>query len=94
MPIAGTTITLDNGIDQWQDILGSYLKENKLIESNKLLDFKQPETKVTCEFGQNRCYSRVAHVELEGETFVQFAIRGCASQNATLGINDAYYVER
>ena len=69
-------------------------KENKLIEFDSLSDFKQPAEKERCDFGENMCYSHVAHVELENEKFVQYAIRGCTSKNVTLVSQEPLYVQR
>ena len=69
-------------------------KENKMIELNSLTNFKPPLQKERCDFGENMCYSHVAHVQLEDEKFLQYAIRGCASKNITLVATEPLYVQR
>ena len=65
-----------------------------MIELDSLTDFKEPEEKERCEFGENMCYSHIAHAELEDEKFVQYAIRGCISKNITLVADEPLYVQR
>ena len=69
-------------------------KENKMIELDSLTNFTKPVEKKRCDFGENMCFSYVAHVELEDEKFVQYAVRGCASKNATLVPDKPLYVQR
>ena len=54
-------------------------KENKMIELDSLTNFTKPVEKKRCDFGENMCFSYVAHVELEDEKFVQYAVRGVFS---------------
>merc|ERR1711935_691200 len=76
------------------DYLTCY-KENRMETFKTKTLFRSPTKKVRCGLHENRCFSSVAHVRKNSDTYIQFAYRGCTNQNATL-LNPAekpYYVK-
>jgi len=70
-------------------------KENRMETFKTKTLFRSPTKKVRCGLHENRCFSSVAHVRKNSDTYIQFAYRGCTNQNATL-LNPAekpYYVK-
>ena len=60
-------------------------KENRLDKSTtKFTTFKTPNKKVTCGLHENRCFSSVAHVKENSNSYIQYAYRGCINANSTI----------
>jgi len=65
------------------DYLTCY-KENRMDTSETKQNFKAPTKKVTCGLHENRCFSSVAHVKKNSNTYIQYAYRGCLNANSTI----------
>ena len=69
---------------QTVDYLTCY-KENRLDKSTtKFTTFKAPTKRVTCGLHENRCFSSVAHVKENSNSYIQYAYRGCINANSTI----------
>ena len=81
-PTAGTGGAVTPG--QPVDYLTCF-KENRLDKSTtKFTSFKEPTKRVTCGLHENRCFSSVAHVKQNSDSYIQYAYRGCINANATI----------
>ena len=73
-------------------------KENRLDKSTtKFTEFKAPTQKVTCGLHENRCFSSVAHVKENSNSYIQYSYRGCINSNSTLlesQDGEPYYVQQ
>ena len=73
-------------------------KENRLDKSaTKFTTFKAPNKKVRCGLHENRCFSSVAHVKENSNSYIQYAYRGCINSNSTLlesQYEEPYYVQQ
>jgi len=59
-------------------------KENRMDMSKTKQTFRPPTKKVTCGLHENRCFSSVAHVKKNSDTYIQYAHRGCLNANSTI----------
>ena len=82
---------------QTVDYLTCY-RENRLEKSTtKFTNFEAPTKRVTCGLHENRCFSSVAHVKENSNSYIQYAYRGCVNANSTIleaQDGEPYYVRQ